>query len=92
MSEVKIEDEVKVEDKPTSRRKMIQKVRRKVKRENQRVASAYENLAKEPRSGIGSFFNSNPQDDCEYEMSNQITMGQNRKLKKKMKKLKKANP
>jgi hypothetical protein len=30
--EIKIEDDVKVEDKPGSRRKMIQKVRRKVKR------------------------------------------------------------
>ena len=32
MSEIKLEDEVKVEEKPGSRRKLIQKVRRKVKR------------------------------------------------------------
>ena len=46
MSEVKVEDGVKVEEKSMSRRKMIQKVRRKVKRENMRVASAYANFAK----------------------------------------------
>ena len=34
MSDIKLEDdEIKVEEKPGSRRKMIQKVRRKVKRE-----------------------------------------------------------
>ena len=34
----------------------------------------------------------NPQDECDFDMTNQISMGQNRKLKKKLKKLKKAIP
>jgi len=71
---------------------MIQKVRRKVKREEQRVAADYGRFAKEPRSGLGSFLNSNPHDENDFDMTNQITMGQNRKLKKKLKKLQKQLP
>lgn len=33
-----------------------------------------------------------PQDECDFDMTNQISMGQNRKLKKKLKKLKKTIP
>jgi hypothetical protein len=57
-----------------------------------RVAASYGDFAKEPRSGLGSFINNNPQDECDFDMSNQITMGQNRKLKKKLKKLQKQLP
>lgn len=46
MSNLKQEDVVKVEEKQTSRRKLIQKVRRKVKREEQRIATSYGNFAK----------------------------------------------
>ena len=62
MSDIKLEDEIKVEEKPGSRRKLIQKVRRKVQRENKKVSAAYENLAKSAQSGIGSFMNSAPHD------------------------------
>ncbi len=34
----------------------------------------------------------NPQDECDFDMVNQITMGQNRKMKKKLKKLQKKIP
>lgn len=33
-----------------------------------------------------------PQGECDFDMSNQITMGQSRKLKKRMKKLQKKIP
>lgn len=56
------------------------------------MAEAYASFAKEPRSGLGSFMSSNPQQECDFDMSNQITMGQNRKLKKKLKKLQKKMP
>lgn len=49
-------------------------------------------MASEPRSGLGSFMGNNPQDECDFDMSNQITMGQSRKLKRKMKKLQKQMP
>lgn len=46
MSNLKEEEAVKVEEKPINRRKMIQKVRRKVKREEQRIATDYGGFAK----------------------------------------------
>ena len=92
MSEERGQGEVKIEEKTGQRRKLIQKVRRKVKRENQRLSSAYSNFAKEPRSGLGSYMNKNPQQQSDFDMTNQITMGQNRKLKKKLKKLQKKMP
>lgn len=89
MSEVKVEDGVKIEHKGASRRKLIQKVKRKVKKEQEQLAETYKQLAAQPRSGLGAFMGNNPHDECDFDMSNQITMGQSRKLKKKMKKLQK---
>jgi hypothetical protein len=71
---------------------MIQKVRRKVKRENERIASSFQCISKEPKSALGAYMASNSNPEYDFEMNNHITMGQNRKMKKKLKKLQKNIP
>jgi hypothetical protein len=44
----------------------------------------------QPRSGLGSMITNNTADECDFDMMNHITMGQNRKMKKKLKKLQKV--
>lgn len=86
------EQVVKVEEVQVNRKKLIQKVRRKLKKENELIAKQFHWVGNEPRSALGSFMVNNNNDECDFDMSNHITMGQNRKMKKKLKKLQKKMP
>lgn len=46
MKEAVVLEEVKIEEKPGSRRRLINKVRRKVKRENEKMAQIYTDVTK----------------------------------------------
>jgi len=70
----------------------LQKVKRKIRKETNNLVKSFDWVSKEPRSALGSFLVNNNNDECDFEMNNHITMGQNRKLKKKMKKLQKKIP
>lgn len=70
----------------------MQKVRRKVKRENQRLAEAYSYVTNEPKSAIGSLVGNDPNFEADFQMVNHVTTGMSRKIKKKMKKLQRDIP
>jgi len=89
---MQVKEEVEVKEKVMSRRKIIQKVHKKVQRENKRLAKDFKWVEKEPRSALGSYMSNNTAAECDFDMANHITMGQNRKLKRKMKKLQKKMP
>jgi len=44
----------------------MQKVRRKVKRENQRLAEAYSYVTNEPKSAIGSLVGNDPNFEADF--------------------------
>lgn len=80
------------EPKVQTRRKMIQKVRRRVRRENERIVKDFGWIEENPRSALGSFLTNKTAEECDFDMFNHITMGESRKLKRKMKKLSKKMP
>lgn len=73
--------------KPPSKRKLINKVRRKDKKRMQNLVKSYASTS-QSGSAIGIMMNENQQ-EMDFDLINHITTGENRKLKKKMKKLKK---
>lgn len=75
------------EPKQISKRKLINKVRRKNKKRLQNLTKTYASTT-QTGSAIGILMNDNQQ-QMDFDLINHITTGENRKLKRKMKKLKK---
>jgi len=75
------------QDKQVPRRKLISKAHKKTKKRMERLAESYENTKKDG-SALKKFMQED-QPEMDFDMTNQITMGQGRKMRKKLKKLKK---
>ena len=77
-----------------AKRKLINKVHKKNKRRNERLIQSFENThlkikGQNQNQGMASLLEG--AQSMEIDMMNHISQGQNRKMKKKMKKLKKKN-
>lgn len=66
---------------------MINKVRRKTKKRMENLANSYKSTNNDGSALKRLMHDDEPEMD--FDMTNQITMGQNRKMRKKLKKLKK---